>query len=72
MLMEVRGAAKRAGALGMVISGAGPSLCAICDHEGTAKAVSSAMKSVYDEAKIDSTARYTQVGVRGAHVLHLE
>jgi homoserine kinase len=71
MLNEVRIAAKRAGALGVVISGAGPTLCAICDHEGTAKAAAAAMKAVYSEVGMSSAARHTQVGIEGARVLNL-
>ena len=70
-LVEVRAAAKRAGALGLVISGAGPTLCAICDNQDTAKAAAAAMKAVYNEAKMGSVARHTQVGIQGAHVLNL-
>jgi homoserine kinase len=71
MLAEVRAAAKKAGALGMVISGAGPTLCAICDNKSIAKATAAAMKAIYSEAGMDSAARHTQVGIEGAHVLNL-
>jgi homoserine kinase len=69
-LVEVRSAAKRAGALGLVISGAGPTLCAICDSAASAETVAAAMKAVYDEANIFSQARHTQVSAQGARVLH--
>jgi homoserine kinase len=71
MLNEVRAAAKQAGALGMVISGAGPTLCAICDDEGIAKSVAAVMKAIYAEAGMNSTSRHTQVGIEGARVLKL-
>ncbi len=71
MLVEVRVAAKKAGALGMVISGAGPTLCAVCDSEGIAKAAAAAMKDVYSEEGMGSAARHTQVGIEGARVLNL-
>lgn len=68
-MREVRAAARRAGALGVVISGAGPTLCAVCDDEAIACVVAQAMKAVYDDAGIVSTARHTQVAVEGAQVL---
>jgi homoserine kinase len=69
MLHEVRAAAKGAGALGLSISGAGPTLCAVCDCTTTAQVVTLAMKAVYDEAGIGCTARTTQVALDGARVL---
>lgn len=68
-LAEVRSAAKRAGALGLVISGAGPTLCAVCDSEETARSAAAAMGAVYDEAGIGSLARHTRVSPEGARVL---
>jgi len=68
-LNEVRAAARQAGAYGMFISGAGPTLCAVCDSSALANAVAAAMKAVYDEANIPSVARNTQVAVAGAEVL---
>ncbi len=69
LLKEARAAAKQAGALGLVISGAGPTLCAVCDDETTSARVGAALKALYDTAKIDSTARQTRVAVDGAQVL---
>lgn len=69
MLAEVRVAAKRAGALAVVISGAGPTLCAICDSEPRARAAASAMQSVYNGAQIPCIARSSRVSPRGARVL---
>lgn len=66
MLYEMRVVAKRAGAFGLVISGAGPTLCAVCGDESTAQTVSKAMKSAYTAAGIDSTARFTQISPHGA------
>ncbi len=68
LLMEMRIIAKQAGALGLVISGAGPSLCAVCDSEFTAQKVAEAMKAGYDDAGIGSTARHTQIAPQGARV----
>jgi homoserine kinase len=71
-LHEVRFAAKRAGALGMVISGAGPTLCAVCDNSTVAKSVVEAMKAIYDDTGIASRIRSGQVWQDGAQVLKAE
>lgn len=70
LLVEMRIIAKRAGALGLVISGAGPTLCAVCDSDLIAQKVAQAMKAGYDDAGIVSTARRTQIAPYGARVLH--
>lgn len=70
LLREARAAARRAGALGLVISGAGPTLCAVCDSADTAQHVAEVMRDLYAENHIDSAARHVRVGVEGAHVLH--
>jgi homoserine kinase len=69
LLAEMRTTAKKAGALGLVISGAGPTLCAICDSDSSAQRVALALKSGYDDAGIGSAARSTQVAPHGARVL---
>jgi homoserine kinase len=69
LLSEIRAAAKSAGALGLVISGAGPTLCAVCDDEMTSKRVADTMKAVYDEGNFNSVARATRVSADGARVL---
>ncbi len=71
LLHEVRRAAKNRRALSLVISGAGPTLCAVCDQEEIAKTVAQAMKAVYDSAGIESTARHTRIAVEGARVLRV-
>ncbi len=69
LLREARAVAKQAGAFGLVISGAGPTLCAVCDDQTMSERVGAALKALYDEAKIESTARQTRVAVEGAQVL---
>jgi homoserine kinase len=69
LLQEVRAAAKAAGAIGMVISGAGPTLCAICDGDMSASKVAEAMGSIYANAGIPSQYRHTMVATQGAYVL---
>lgn len=71
-LAEVRLAAKRAGALALVISGAGPTLCAICNSQASAQQVTDAMQLVYANAGMPSAIRHTQVSAEGAKVLSLE
>ncbi len=68
-LKAVRAAAKQAGALALTISGAGPTLCAVCDSDEVASHVSEAMKTVYDNAGIESVARATAVAHGGARIL---
>ncbi|MBK8135399.1 MAG: homoserine kinase [Chloroflexi bacterium] len=63
-----RAAAKGAGALGLVISGAGPTLAAICDSPETAKAVAAVLRGVYAEIGMGCVARVTGVSLDGAGV----
>ncbi len=72
MLYEVRIAAKRAGALGMVISGAGPTLCSVCSGESNARQVAAVMQAVYEEAGIRSMGQFTPVARTGARVLNIK
>ncbi len=69
LLAEARAAAKRAGALSLVISGAGPTLAAVCAGDETAERVAAALGAIYDEAGIGHTARATCVSTDGARVL---
>jgi homoserine kinase len=68
-LAEARAAAKAAGAYGLVISGAGPTLCAVCDDSATAGRAAFALLNVYADAGIGCTVRCTQVAAEGARVL---
>jgi homoserine kinase len=69
LLAEMRDTAKRAGALGLVISGAGPTLCAVCDSEDAARKTAAAMGALYDDARIENSTRPTRVSPGGAEVL---
>ena len=69
LLYEARSAAKVAGALGLVISGAGPTLCSVCDDESIAQAVVNALGPVYESAGIDCAARVSRVDSAGARLL---
>ena len=66
---EVRFSAKRAGALAVVISGAGPTLCAICDDADVAQLVAQSMKAIYDNVEIACRTRHGKVLQSGADVL---
>lgn len=72
LLVEARATAKRAGALNLVISGAGPSLCAVCVDAASAGSAMAAVTAVYDEAGIGAVGRVTRIGVEGARVLRVE
>jgi homoserine kinase len=69
LMHEVRSVAKRIGAYGLTISGAGPTLCAIVDSHETGTRVAAAMQSLYDEAGIGATSRCTKVRAEGAEVM---
>lgn len=71
LLAEVRTAAKANGAFGVAISGAGPTLCAICDSQTNAQSAAAAMHAVYANAAIDSTSYTTKVSQTGAQVLDI-
>ncbi len=71
LLKEVRAAAKQNGAFGLVISGAGPTLLAVCDEEVTAQKIASAMQMVYNDAGIACIARHARVASSGARILHV-
>lgn len=68
-LAAVREAAKQAGAYGLVISGAGPTLCAVCDSREMAFNTVDKMKLVYDEHEINYIVHATQVTMEGAKIL---
>ncbi|MBK9751682.1 MAG: homoserine kinase [Chloroflexi bacterium] len=67
-LFEARRAAKAAGALALVISGAGPTLCAVCASHETALQVVSALEMVYAELGLGCTARAASVSEQGSSV----
>jgi homoserine kinase len=65
-LAEVRAAARAQGALGTVISGAGPTLCSLCDSAACAERVADAMRAVYAELSLSAAVRTTQPAAHGA------
>jgi len=70
-MLAARVAAKEAGAYALVISGAGPTLCAICDNEATAQNVTQILHQLYEKAGIASRTRHTQVLVGGAEIIEV-
>ncbi len=70
-LDALRFAAKRAGALGLVISGAGPTLAAICIDQTIAKRVADAVCAVYESAGITCATHVSSVDETGAKVINV-
>jgi homoserine kinase len=71
LLYEMRRMAHAAGALGLVISGAGPTLCAICDNKKIAGKVAAVMQAGYDAANIKNVTRCTGISATGARILNI-
>lgn len=67
-MVPVAGAAREAGALGCVLSGAGPSLLAVVDGDGRAASVARAMERALEGAGIRGVARQLSVDRQGAVV----
>ena len=65
-MTAVTTAARAAGALGCVLSGAGPSLLAVAPGDAEAAAVSRAMEQTLDRAGVKGTARSLAVDTQGA------
>jgi homoserine kinase len=65
-MTEVTTVARAAGALGCVLSGAGPSLLAVAPGDAEAAAVSRAMEQTLDRAGLKGVARSLPVDTHGA------
>ena len=66
----VKQAAREAGALGCSLSGAGPSMFALCDSPDRASLIGQAMLDAYRTASSNNADLWTSpVGARGAHVV---
>lgn len=72
MHKEARAAAKQAGAAAVFIGGAGPTLCAICDSDASARSTASAMQAVYQTANTPCISQATGVDQCGAVVLNAD
>ncbi len=71
-LKEVREGARKAGAFGTVISGAGPTLCSICPTTNVARRVAEAMESIYAVMGIGASIYVTTPSLDGATLRVLE
>jgi homoserine kinase len=67
--VEAKAAALEAGALGCSISGAGPSVFAVVDSEGSGDRVCRAMREAYDARGIATDGRVARVDQEGARAL---
>lgn len=65
-------AARDAGALGAALSGAGSTVIALCDEDGTAAAVSAAFSRTAQRLNLPGTARTLAVSSAGARVIDTE
>ncbi len=65
---DAKVAAIDAGALGVSISGAGPTAFALCDSEATASKIVQAMQNAYARAGLDCTVRICEIDTQGAIV----
>ena len=65
-LVEARRVAAESGALATVISGAGPTLCTLCDSEKTAVWVAESIRGVYSRLSLACSVRITQLSTNGA------
>lgn len=66
---QARDAAHSAGALGVLISGSGPTLCALCADAETASAAARAFQSTYDALGLPSTSFTTRPSLSGTRVI---
>ena len=66
---EVKEAAVNSGALGCSISGAGPSIFALCKGLASAQKVGAAMKDIFTQAQIENQLYVSKINQNGAIVL---
>ncbi len=65
---EIKNKCKEAGALGGGISGSGPSIFMLSKDEGTAKAVASIMKEIYESIGIAYNLYVTTINKEGVSI----
>jgi homoserine kinase len=68
-MSEVVAAARGAGALGCVLSGAGPSLLAVARDEASATSVARAMEQALAASGVKGVAHSLPVDTQGAHAI---
>ena len=69
-LRDAQQAAREAGALATIISGAGPTVCSICDSAKSAELVRNALSAFYEQKGIETISQATQPSRCGAAVLN--
>lgn len=69
---EVRVGAKNAGALALVISGAGPTLCAVCETALIAQQVAESMRRIYSSHQMNCLVRTSSISPEGARIIQAE
>jgi homoserine kinase len=68
-LREAQAAARAAGALTTIISGAGPTLCSVCTSAQVAQQVADVLAGLYVSKGLEATSQATTVAREGARVL---
>lgn len=66
---EAKRAALSCGALGFSISGAGPSVFALCEGEETARKVGQAVSDVFTKLKLENQQHISAINQQGVHVI---
>lgn len=66
---QVRNAARSAGAYGVTISGAGPTMLAVAENKDSAWMVGEAMHRAFGDAGFDSVARLVEIDREGAKII---
>ncbi|MEI6178865.1 MAG: homoserine kinase, partial [Verrucomicrobiota bacterium] len=66
---KAKRAALTAGALGFSISGAGPSVFALCEGEETARKVAAAVAKIFLAIPLDCQAYVSRINPHGVHVI---
>ncbi len=70
-LRDAQAAARTAGALVTIISGAGPTLCSVCASAETARQVADTLQNFYADRGIVATGQATEVSRQGAQILEV-
>ena len=66
---KAKRAALSAGALGFSISGAGPSVFALCEGEETARRVADVISKVFSAIPVGNQPYVSRINTRGVHVI---
>ena len=66
---KAKRAAMSAGALGFSISGAGPSVFALCEGEETARKVGEAVSKVFSSVPLGNQIHVSRINPHGVHVV---